>query len=124
LTAVRLFQANPEVSCVDEGKDGALLYNPDKDDSVILNRTGRDIWAFLGAPHGLEEIAQHLTTTFPGVTPERAAQDAEKFIQSLLPDFIVPTTESADTALSTDYTDSTDSRSESKDPVASNPLNP
>jgi hypothetical protein len=92
LSVVRLFQANPEVSCVDEGPDGALLYNPDKDDSVVLNAAGRTVWAFLATPHGLEEIAGHLTAVSPDVTPEQAAQDAEEFIQSLQPDFIRPIT--------------------------------
>ena len=90
MSAINQFQANPAISCVDEGEDGALLYNPDKDDSVILNRTGRTVWAFLAAPHCLGEIAGHLTTAFPSVTPEQAMQDATRFVESLTPDFILP----------------------------------
>ena len=86
------YRANEVVSCVDEGEDGALLYNPDKDDSVLLNATGCKVWAFLVSPHTLTEIAGHLTASYPSVAPEQATQDAEKFIQSLQPDFIFPTT--------------------------------
>lgn len=89
MSVVKQFQANPDVSCADEGEEGALLYNPDKDDSIILNRTGRDLWAFLAAPHCLEEVVQHLTGAFPGLTSEQAQQDATKFVESLTPDFIV-----------------------------------
>jgi len=74
---------------VEEGEDGALLYNPDKDHSVLVNRSGREVWSFLAAPHSLEEVARHLTVAFTEVTTELAEQDAEKFLQALQPDFIV-----------------------------------
>jgi hypothetical protein len=89
------YRANGVVSCADENEDGALLYNPDKDDSVLLNPTGRVIWSFLAAPHTIDEIAGHLTATYPGVTREQAFQDADKFIQSLLPDFVLNESETA-----------------------------
>jgi hypothetical protein len=66
-----------------------MLYNPDKDDTILLNPSGRSIWALLVAPRTLEEIAGHLTASYPGVDREQAIQDADKFIQSLLPDFVL-----------------------------------
>jgi hypothetical protein len=90
------YRANEVVSCAEEDEDGALLYNPDKDDSVLLNPSGRSIWALLAAPRTLDEIAGHLTATYPSVTLEQATQDADKFIQSLLPDFIQAEGEAAD----------------------------
>ena len=90
-TAAKTYRANDVVSCVDEGDDGAMLYNPDKDDTVLLNPTGRSIWALLAAPRTLDEIAGHLAATYPDVTREQAVQDAEKFLQSLSPDFVIPT---------------------------------
>jgi hypothetical protein len=87
--AAKTYRANDVVSCVDEGEDGAMLYNPDKDDTVLLNPTGRGIWALLAAPRTVDEIAAHLATTYPDVTREQAVQDAEKFLQSLTPDFII-----------------------------------
>ena len=86
----KTYRANEVVSCVDEGEDGAMLYNPDKDDTVLLNPSGRSIWALLAAPRTLEEIAGHLAAAYPGVTPEQARQDAEQFIQSVVPDFVIP----------------------------------
>jgi hypothetical protein len=88
--AAKTYRANEVVSCVDEGEDGAMLYNPDKDDTVLLNSSGRSIWALLAAPRTLEEITGHLVALYPGVTREQARQDAEQFIQSLTPDFVVP----------------------------------
>ena len=90
------YRANGVVSCADENEDGALLYHPDKDDSVLLNPTGRAIWSFLAAPRTLDEVAGHLTAAYPDVGREQATQDADKFIQSLLPDFVLAESETAD----------------------------
>ncbi len=86
----KTYRANEIVSCVDEGEDGAMLYNPDRDDSVLLNPSGRIIWALLSAPRTLDEIAGHLVAAYPDITREEARKDAEQFIQSLVPNFIVP----------------------------------
>jgi hypothetical protein len=84
------FRANEVVSCLDEGEDGAMLYNPDKDDTVLLNPSGRTVWALLSAPRTLDEIAAHLVAAYPDVPREQALKDAELFIQSLVPDFVTP----------------------------------
>jgi hypothetical protein len=86
----KTYRANEVVSCVDEGEDGAMLYNPDKDDTVLLNPSGRGIWALLAVPRTLDEIARHLATVYPDVPPDQARQDAEQFVQSLTPDFVTP----------------------------------
>lgn len=86
----KTYRANEVVSCVDEGEDGAMLYNPDKDDTVLLNPSGRSIWALLATPRTLAEIAGHLVAAYPGVTLEQARQDAEQFIRSVVPDFVIP----------------------------------
>lgn len=90
------YRVNEVVSCAEEDEHGALLYNPDKDDSVLLNPSGRIIWDLLAAPRTLDEIAGHLTATYPSVTREQATEDADKFIQSLLPDFVVAEGETVD----------------------------
>ena len=91
----KTYRANEVVSCADEDEDGAMLYNPDKDDTVLLNPSGRSIWTLLSTPRTLDEIAGHLTATYPSVTREQAMQDADKFIQSLLPDFVLAESEVA-----------------------------
>ncbi len=83
------YRANEVVSCVDEGDDGAMLYNPDKDDTVLLNPSGRAIWAMLSTPRTLDDIVGGLAETYPGVSPEQARKDTEQFIQSLVPDFVL-----------------------------------
>ncbi len=85
----KTYRANEVVSCVDEGEDGAMLHNPDKDDTVVLNQSGRSIWVILSAPRTLDEIADYLANTYPEVTPEQAQRDADRFIQSLVPNFII-----------------------------------
>ncbi|MBN2537950.1 PqqD family protein [candidate division WOR-3 bacterium] len=86
----KTWRANAVVSCVDEGEDGAMLYNPDKDDTVLLNPTGRAVWTLLAAPRTLDEIAAHLAGNWPDVTAEQARKDAEQFLDALAPDFVVP----------------------------------
>ncbi|HTW92817.1 MAG TPA: PqqD family protein [bacterium] len=89
MSDAKTYRANEVVSCVDEGEDGAMLYNPDKDDTILLNPSGRAVWSFITAPRTLDDIAGHLTTVYPGIAREQAVHDAEEFIQSLLPDFIL-----------------------------------
>jgi len=89
MTVPRRYVANPLVSCGDEGADGALLFNPDTDDSAIINPTGRAIWGLIATPHTVDEIADHLVTTFRGVSTEQAAQDALQFIQALTPGLVL-----------------------------------
>ena len=84
----KTYRANEVVSCIDEGEDGAMLYNPDKDETILLNPSGRSIWVLLAAPRTLDEIASHLAATYPSVTREQATQDATEFLASLTPDFI------------------------------------
>jgi len=86
----KTYRANDVVSCVDEGEDGAMLYNPDKDDTVLLNPSGRSIWTMLSAPRTLDDIASHLVTAYPDITREQARKDAEQFIQTLVPSFVIP----------------------------------
>lgn len=89
--------------------EGALLYNPDTDDVVLINETGRLIWDAIAAPHTLEEISVYLAanTDLSGLLPNpyggglaesaaissaglaRIAADAAAFIESLPPDFMV-----------------------------------
>ena len=85
----KTYQVNEAVSCVDEGADGAMLYDPDRDDTVLLNAAGRSIWALLAVPRTMTEIAGHLTATYPGLPYEQALKDAQAFIGTLAPGFII-----------------------------------
>jgi len=80
--------ANPVVSCGDE-TDGSVLFNPDTDDMVVINPSGKVIWEFIQTAHTPQEIAAHLLETYQGVSAEQAAQDAQNFVASLLGDFVL-----------------------------------
>ena len=81
------YQVNPVVSFGDE-EDGAVLYNPDTDQTSIVNVSGRELWTFLATPHTEREIVEHLIQEYSNVTMDQAAADVKQFIETLLPDFL------------------------------------
>lgn len=88
MNALQRYRVNPAVSCGDE-EDGAVLFNPDTNETTVVNLTGRALWAFLEAAHTVAEMAEHLAETYQGVSTEKAAEDATGFVQALVPDFLV-----------------------------------
>ena len=88
------YQAQPVVSCGDE-EDGAVLYNPDADETAVVNLSGRDLWAFLETPRTVDEMAAYLVSSYSDVTLEQASEDATAFVESLLPDFLLEVGERA-----------------------------
>ncbi len=89
------YQVNPVVSFRDEGDDGAILYNPDTDDSTIINPTGSAIWNLLATPRTLDEIAAHLVAAFRNVSTDQALKDAAGFIEALSPHFVLEASSNA-----------------------------
>ena len=77
------YQADPVVSCRDEGPEGAILFNPDTDDAAVVNASGRALWGVLAEPRTADELTAHLVATYDGVTAEQAAGDVAAFLQSL-----------------------------------------
>ena len=82
------YQANPVVSCGAE-EDGAVLYNPDTDETSMVNTTGRELWFFLNTARTEGEIVDHLVQNYRDVSAEQAAEDTKVFIESLVPDFLL-----------------------------------
>ncbi len=82
------YQANPAVSCGKED-DGAVLYNPDTDNSSIINLTALEIWEYLQEPRTAGEVVQHLLRQYRGASVEQADKDLHLFIETLSPDFLV-----------------------------------
>jgi len=82
------YQTNPVVSCGNE-EDGAVLYNPDTDNTSVINLTGQELWAFLKTPHTTDEIVEHLLQNYSGVSGEQATEDTKLFIETLVPDFLL-----------------------------------
>ena len=81
------YHTNPTVSCGDE-VDGAVLYNPDTDDTSVVNLSGLELWSFLETPHSISELAEYLLQVYSNVSIEKATEDVELFIKTLLPDFL------------------------------------
>ena len=82
------YRINPVVSFKDEGDEGAVLYNPDIDESIILNPVGSFIWRYLEEPRASDEIISMLTENYSSVNNEQAKVDLEDFIKILEGDFI------------------------------------
>jgi hypothetical protein len=82
--------AGPVVSCRPE-EDGALLFNPDTDTTLLINSTGLIVWQFLKDPHSVEEILAHLLESFTDITDKTSVKrDIEAFLEDLKPDFAGP----------------------------------
>jgi hypothetical protein len=88
MTNTEYYKANPVVSCGDEGEEGAVLFNPDIDETSIVNLTGKHLWHLLETPRTAEQLVAHLTETYPDAPPDSAADDVRQFLDTLLPDFI------------------------------------
>lgn len=82
------YMANPVVSCGDE-QEGSILFNPDTDDMVVINPTGRAIWELIDTPHTAEQIVAHLVERYQNVSAEQAAEDVQSFLENLLGDFVL-----------------------------------
>ncbi len=90
---MKRYSVNPVVSLRDE-PGGGLLYNPDSDEVVLINETGRLIWDFIRDPRTTDEIAAFVEQETTDA--ENAAADVESFLESLLPDFVTAHDEPAD----------------------------
>jgi hypothetical protein len=89
---MKRYAVNPVVSLRKE-LDGALLYNPDQDDVILLNETGVLIWEAMTTPKTPAEIAAYVVENTEGA--ENVLADVEAFLESLLPNFAVVCDETA-----------------------------
>lgn len=88
MNVAKRYVASPVVSCGDEGDEGAILFNPDTDDALVVNPTGKAIWQFLSTPHTADQIVTHLLDVFQGAAEEEIARDVAQFIEDLSSGFI------------------------------------
>jgi len=81
--------ASPVVSCRIEGDEGALLFNADTDNTLLINSSGIVIWNFISRPRTVEEIVEYITKSFAN-RPDYASvrKDIETFVTDLAPDFV------------------------------------
>ena len=79
-----LYIVNPDVSCREEGSDGALLFNPDNDEVLVVNVTGLLIWQSLAAPRNQEGVIATLIEQCKNVPEDQVSQDANEFLEKLI----------------------------------------
>lgn len=81
-----LYQRNPDVVYRPEGKDGALLFDPDSARVQVVNLTGAFIWERLDGSRPLSEICENLVQSFDEVPPEgdQRLAEAEAFVHVLV----------------------------------------
>jgi hypothetical protein len=78
------YVANSVVSCREEGPDGALLFNPDTDDVIVINITGLLIWQALAQPATRADVVAALVERCEGVPEDEVAGDVDEFIEQLV----------------------------------------
>jgi hypothetical protein len=72
-----LYQANPDIVYRPEGRDGAILFDPDSSAVQVLNLTGAFIWERLDGTRTLESIGSELREAFDDTPGDGAALAAE-----------------------------------------------
>jgi sensor domain CHASE-containing protein len=77
------YVVNPDVSCREEGADGALLFNPDTDKVLVVNPTGLLIWRALEEPRRLAEVVTVLEAQCRDVPMEQVQDDVREFVAHL-----------------------------------------
>lgn len=75
---------NPDVSCREEGPDGALLFNPDTDQVLVVNPTGLLIWRALDRPRTLDEVVAALVEQCDNVPADQVGPDTRDFVEELV----------------------------------------
>lgn len=78
------YVVNPDVSCREEGPEGALLFNPDTDQVIVVNTTGLLIWEALSEPRTEEEVVHFIEERCEGVPVDEVTQDVHGFIEELV----------------------------------------
>jgi hypothetical protein len=61
-----------------------ILFNPEKKQFCVLNRTASLLWSQLANPTTIENLAAKVRESFSGVTLESAQRDAEHAVQEML----------------------------------------
>lgn len=88
---------NPVISCREEGPDGALLFNPDTDDVLVINVTGLLIWEALTEPRTQAQVVEALLEQCDNVPENEITEDVREFVEKLVEREFVNVNEAADT---------------------------
>jgi hypothetical protein len=84
MDASTLYIANPDVSCREEGPDGALLFNPDTNDVLVINVTGLVIWEALADPCNEGQLVEALLARCNNVPQDQVDGHVDAFMAQLI----------------------------------------
>src|SRR3979490_913712 len=65
-------------------QDETILFNPERKQFCVLNRTASMIWNQLATPTTTETLAAHVCKSFSGVSMEEVLRDADRTVQEML----------------------------------------
>jgi len=83
---------NPDVSCRIEEEGYALLFNPDTDNSILIDQSGLIIWKYIEESRSVTEIMEYFKGCFSGSPGEDTVrQDVETYLRNLTPEFTLET---------------------------------
>lgn len=84
MTEEPVYIVNPDVSCRPEGEDGALLFNPDTDQILVINPTGLLIWEALREPRTQAQVVEAFSAQCEGLPDAAEVQrDVAEFLEQL-----------------------------------------
>jgi hypothetical protein len=62
----------------------AVLFNPDRQLTLVLNPVGTLVWVLLGQPASTSALAVAMSAHFEGVGQDRIRADVERFVGQLV----------------------------------------
>jgi Coenzyme PQQ synthesis protein D (PqqD) len=65
-------------------QDETILFNPEKNQFCVLNRTASFIWNHLAGPTATDHLASKICASFSGVSPAVALRDTESAVKEML----------------------------------------
>ncbi len=75
---------NSDVSYREEEAEGALLFNPDTDDVLIINITGLLVWEALAQPRTQQQVVESLESRCDNVPADQVANHVSDFMSQLI----------------------------------------
>lgn len=74
---------NPFAVMAEQFNGTGLVYNPESNGAISLNKTGVYLWNRLKEGATEEEMTAGLLEKYDGVTEEKAAEDVKAFLENL-----------------------------------------
>lgn len=74
---------NPFAVMAEQFDGSGLVFDPETNGAVSLNKTGVFLWNLLKDGRSEQEMADAILENYDGVTPEKAAADVTAFLDSL-----------------------------------------